>query len=190
MVVTKKRLTVEEFARLPTGQGVRYELVNGELRTMAAAGGRHGAVVARITVRLGSFLESHDLGVLFGAETGFFLQRNPNHLRAPDAAFVTHERLAGLDQVAGFLEVAPDFVVEVVSPSDSWSDVTSKAQDWLDRGVRIAWLVDPEAHSVEVWRTGGRVERRARDEEVDAEPALPGFRCRASELFPKHLSGF
>lgn len=190
MVATKKLMTVEEFARLPTGRGVRYELVNGELRTMAAAGGRHGAGVARITFRLGSFLEANDLGVLFGAETGFLLQQNPDHLRAPDAAFVTHERLAGLDQLSGFLDLAPDFVVEVVSPGDGWSEVTSKAQDWLDRGVRVAWIVDPEARSVEVWRSGGRVDRRARDEEVDAEPALPGFRCRVSDLFPMRLGGF
>lgn len=190
MVETRQTMTAEEFAKLPTGRGQRYELVNGELRTMAAAGGRHGAIVARTTVRFGEFLEAHDLGVLFGAETGFLLRRSPDHVRAPDVAFVSYARLAEVSSRAGFLECAPDLVVEVISPGDGWSDVMEKVRDWLDHGTSIVWVVDPDTRSIEVWRGDGRVERRRGAEILDCEPVLPGFRCRAEEIFPRPESGF
>jgi Uma2 family endonuclease len=190
VVETKQRMTVEEFAKLPTGRGRRYELVNGELRTMAAAGGRHGAIVALATVRFGTFLETHDLGVLFGAETGFVLHRNPDHVRAPDVAFVGYERLAGLASRNGFLACAPDLVVEVVSPGDTWTEVAEKVRDWLDHGTRVVWIVDPDTRTVEIWRADGRVDVRREADELDAEPVLPDFRCQAGDIYPRQSAGF
>jgi Uma2 family endonuclease len=190
VVETKRTMTVEEFAKLPTGRGRRYELVHGELRTMAAAGGRHGAIVGQTTGVLWAFLTANDLGVLFGAETGFVLERNPDHVRAPDVAFVSYARLAEVTSRVGFLECAPDLVVEVISPGDAWSEVTEKVRDWLDHGTSVVWVVDPDARSVEIWRGNGRVDRRRGDEELDCEPALPGFRCKTVEIFPRLPSGF
>lgn len=190
MVETKRTMTAEEFAKLPTGRGLRYELVNGELRTMAAAGGRHGAVVGQTTGVLWSFLTANDLGVLFGAETGFALRRNPDHVRAPDVAFISYARLAEVTSRAGFLECAPDLVVEVISPGDAWSDVMVKVRDWLDHGTNVVWAVDPDTRTVEIWRGDGRVVRRRVAEELDCEPVLPGFRCKVEEIFPRPQSGF
>ncbi len=190
MVETKQRMTVEEFAKLPTGRGRRYELVNGELRTMAAAGGRHGAVVGQTTGVLWSFLSTHDLGVLFGAKTGFVLHLNPDHVRAPDVAFVGYERLAGFASRVGFLECAPDLVVEVVSPGDTWTEVAEKVRDWLDHGTQVVWIVDPDTRTVEIWRGDGRVDVRREADELDAESVLTGFRCRVPDIFPRQGAGF
>lgn len=184
MVRTRQATTAEELARMPTGRGQRFELLNGELRAMAAAGFLHGQTVALATGLLWTVLQSRNLGILVGAETGFMLHRDPDHVRAPDVGFVAHEHLSGHSEIAGFLELAPDFAVEVVSPTDRWSDVTSKAQDWLDHGTRVVWIIDPGSRAVEIWRADGRIDRRRGNGEVDAEPVLPEFRCRVPELFP------
>lgn len=187
MVETQRALTIDEFARLPSGMGLRYELVNGELRTMTAAGLRRGMIVAQIGGLLLAFVVSRRLGIVCGAETGFVLHRQPNHLRAPDVAFVSREYLPPLNRRDGFLEAAPDLVVEVVSPGDTWTEVSEKALDWLEHGVRIVWVVDPGTLLVAIWRSPGQVEHKRGDEEVDAEPVLPGFRCLVSDFFAQDV---
>lgn len=94
--------------------GSAYELVEGELRRMAPAGFQHGDVAARIGARLWQYAHDHDLGSVV-AETGFLLSRGPDTVRAPDAAFVSRHRLPPEDDHTGFLALAPDLVVEVVS---------------------------------------------------------------------------
>jgi Uma2 family endonuclease len=121
------------------------------------------------------------LGDVLGAETGFLLR--PNHVRAPDCAFVAAGRLpAGSDPI-GYAELAPDFLVEVVSPGDTAADVQEKIDDWLQSGTKVVWAVYSSLRTVVVWRGSGRGERKSNDDDLDAEPALLGFRCKVSELF-------
>jgi Uma2 family endonuclease len=188
MVETKRAMTAEQLARLPSGRGERYELIHGELRTMTAAGFLHGQVVSEAHGIIWSFIKPRKLGGLVGAETGFKLERHPDHVRAPDIGFVARERLPALRQRSGFLELAPDFAVEVVSPNDTWSELREKVADWLAHGTKVVWVLDPPTRTAEIWRTDGRIDRRAGDDEMDAEPVLPGFRCRVSELFPVDLA--
>jgi len=93
MLETKNLMTAEELARLPSGEGKRYELVNGELRTMAAAGFNHGEISGCIFSVLYAYAQPRHLGRLCTNETGFVLRRQPDHVRAPDVAFVVHDRL-------------------------------------------------------------------------------------------------
>ncbi len=90
MLGTQPIQTAEDLSE--AGDIGRCELVRGELRMMSPAGFDHGRIIARITVRPGSFVEQHALGVVTGAETGFFLSRNPDTVRAPDVGFVGIER--------------------------------------------------------------------------------------------------
>jgi len=184
MVEAIKVTTAEDLFKLPMGNGSRYELVHGELKTMAPAGFDHGEVTLLAAARLLNFVRPRRLGRVCGAETGFLLHRQPDHVRAADAAFITAVRLPLSRRLKGFSEIAPDLVVEVVSPSDRWTDVAAKAVDWLEHGVSVVWILDPETRTAQIWRATGVVDRRGNDEEIDAEPVIPGFRCATSEMFP------
>jgi Uma2 family endonuclease len=130
------------------------------------------------------FLDQHEEvgGGLFAAETGFRLARNPDTVRAPDVAYV---REANLPQarVRGYPDLAPDFVVEVVSPNDTAAEIESKVQEWLRAGVLLVWVLYPSAQTAVVHRTDGVLRRLHADDMLDAEPVLPGFTCRVGEMF-------
>lgn len=185
----KRLMTAEVFARLPSGRGTRYELVDGEPRKMAAAGFLHGMTVSQTNLVLGVFVAPRDLGALVGGETGFRVQHEPDVVFAPDVAFVARDRLPPPSEQSGFLPLAPDFVVEVVSPFDRRREVRAKAADWLRYGTRLVWLLDPATRAAEVWRAEHPVDLRHSGEEIDAEPILPGFRCFVGDLFPKNPIG-
>jgi Uma2 family endonuclease len=185
MVEATRTMSAEELELLPSGYGNRYELVRGELRTMTPTGLIHGLVTMRAASLLVAFVRSHQLGAVLAAETGYLLSRQPDHVRAADVAFIARGRLSRSDiHRPGYAPIAPDLVVEVISPSDTWSSVTEKALDWLAHGVKVVWLLDPDTRTAQIWRSGGEVDRRSGDAEIDAEPVLPGFRCATSEMFP------
>jgi Uma2 family endonuclease len=124
--------------------GQRYELVEGVLRMMSPAGGRHGRVAHSLALILGTHVRSRKLGLVYAAETGFLLAREPDTVRAPDVAFVARERAVGIDDDQGFVTVVPDLVGEVVSSRDSFSDVEEKVLAWLTAGTRLVIVVDPK----------------------------------------------
>lgn len=175
-------ITAKQLAAMP-GDGKRYELVNGELKMMSPAGGQHG----RIAMRLGSMLEQHvranRLGEVFAAETGFLLTTLPDTVRAPDAAFVNAEAFAGLDETRGFLPVAPDLVVEVVSPSDTSSDVEQKANSWIAYGVQLVLVVDPANHSIRAYREQVSIKVHFDDDVVDASDVVSGWKFAVRNVF-------
>ena len=112
-------MTARQLTQVPD-DGNRYELVLGELRMMSPTGGRHGRVTHNLALLLGLHVRQHDLGVVYAAETGFLLSRDPDTVRAPDVAFVNKVRLAEVDDDSGFMPLAPDLVAEVLSPNDSF----------------------------------------------------------------------
>ena len=174
-------VTAEQLAELP-GDGLRRELVDGEILTMPPTGWVHGVVSAAVVHRLRSWVREHDLGYAVGAETGFVLGRRPDTVRAPDAAFVRKDRMAGASP-AGFAELAPDLVVEVLSPSDRASEVTRKALAWVHAGVRLVWVVDPEVRAVTVHGPGGIALLDDPAAVLDGGDVLPGFTLPLAVLF-------
>jgi Uma2 family endonuclease len=178
--IERPGMTAEELFELQD-DGLRHELVEGELRTMAPAGFDHGRVALRIGARILAHVEEQLLGEVLAAETGFVLARDPDTVRAPDVAFVASER-APLG-TRGFPELAPDLVVEVVSPSDRASEVASKAAMWIDAGVRLVWVVDPQARLAAVHHPGGLVTVLREDGVLDGEDVLPGFRLPLTTVF-------
>jgi Uma2 family endonuclease len=175
-------MTAEELFDLPD-DGMRHELVEGELRTMTPAGYDHGRAVMRIGARILEHVEAHDLGEVLAAETGFVVHRRPDTVRAPDVAFVAHDRVPQAE-VPGFPDLVPDLVVEVVSPSDRASDVSAKAAMWVDAGVRLVWIVDPQARLATVYRPGGLAAVVGADGSLDGEDVLPGLRLALRSIFP------
>jgi Uma2 family endonuclease len=169
-----RSLTSEELALHPI-PNKRTELVRGRLVVREPAKWRHGTVAARILVAIGIYLDSNPIGTVAIAETGFTLARRPDTVRAPDVAFVRTERVP-TEEVVGFEEVAPDLVVEVLSPGDRTRMVHAKVADWLRAGTQLVWVVDPRRQVVDVYRADGSTERLDVEGSLDGEDVLPGFR--------------
>ncbi len=174
-------MTASELLAMPD-DGRRYELVQGTLRMMSPAGGRHGRIALKLARRLGDYVEQHDLGATFAAETGFLLERDPDTVRAPDVAFVSHARLGNFADLPGYLPIAPDLVAEVVSPSDRSSEIEEKTIGWLSAGVAVVLVVDPQTKTIRDYRAthGMRVYTEGA---IDLGEAITGFRLDVSELF-------
>ncbi len=158
----------------------RTELVRGVLVAREPAGDRHGRVTMNLTIRLGTHVERAAAGQLFAAETGFTLSRAPDTVRAADIAFVRRERLP--EPIPGFLELAPDLVVEVLSPGDRPGETLTKVGDWLEGGARLVWVIDPDRRLARVYRQDGTETIIREDEQVDGEDVLPGFTCRLASI--------
>ncbi len=168
-------MTAEELLqlRLPN---MRSELVGGVLVVREPAGFRHGAVAVAMTVAIGNFVYAHRLGVVVAAETGFTLRRNPDTVRAADVAFVAADRCPD-PGTRGFAELAPDLVVEVLSPGDRPGEVLAKVADWLTAGCRLVWVIDPTHRHARVFRADGSVMLVGAHDMLDGEDVLPGFTC-------------
>ena len=174
-------MTAEELFELPD-DGLRHELVEGELHTMTPVGGkpRMGGPRA-LEARPFDHVERAGLGRAYAAETRFVL-----HREGPGHGSGSRRRVRrggpGAVETRGFAELAPDLVVEVVSPSDRASEVASNAEAWLDAGVRLVWVVDPQARLAAVHRPGGLAPCCGRTECSTARTCCraSGCRCRRS----------
>jgi Uma2 family endonuclease len=179
-----RRMTAEELEQFEGEPDKRYELVDGELIAIAPAGGQHGEHTFEVSALIGDFVRPRRLGKIYAAETGFILRRSPDLVRAPDVAFIANERLPNNRSPEGFIPIAPDFVVEVVSPSDRAAKIQRRIDDWLKAGTTVVWALYASTRTVFIYRRLDRIDRRSGDDELDVEPVLPGFRCKVSDLFP------
>ena len=157
----------------------KYELVDGELLHMSPAGARHGNIATRLLARIHVFVTERKLGHVFDGQTGFRLP--DGNLRSPDVSFVAAERLPeGIP--TGFLQMAPDLAVEVLSPTDRAGDVAHKVGEYLGVGVRLLWVIDPEKLAAVVYRPGTTPRTVRQDGALDGEDVLPGFSYPLREL--------
>lgn len=175
-------MTVEQFAARTAETG-RSELIEGKLRMMSPAGGRHGRVAMTCGRLLANHVQTHKLGVVYAAETGFVLARNPDTVRAPDVAFVAAAKVAEIDDESAFIPFAPDLAIEVISPSDSFSAVEEKAHAWLGAGTQMVLLVDPANETVHVYRSVDQIAVLRKQDVVSAADVVDGFQVAVEELF-------
>jgi len=181
-MVTTKLMTVEEFEQL-SDDGNRYELVRGELRQMPAGGLLHGDIGMGIGARLWIHVQPGRLGRVYNADTGFRLFPDQETAYMPAVAFVRVERLGLVDDYAKLGRLAPDLVVEVVSPTDRMSKVVEKVMDYLDAGVLLVWVVEPRRRLVTVYGPD-RVPRELGEGDVlDGGEVLPDFRLPIVDVF-------
>jgi len=161
----------------------RHELIRGTLHEMEPPGAEHGAVAMRIGAMLDGHVGERQLGCVFAAETGFELASGPDTVRAPDAAFVSRERIAATGIPRGYWPGPPDLAVEVVSPSDRHSDVEGKALDWLAAGARAVVVVDPPRRTATVYRARDDIRVLHCDEPLDLGDVVPGWSPLVGDLF-------
>ena len=183
MTYTKtKLLTADDLLRL-YGQGVRGELIRGELHETMSTGINHGRTVMKASIQLGNFIMPRQLGTLVGSDTGIWLERDPDTVREPDIAYISAEKMPLDADIPGYSEVVPDLVMEIRSPSNSLREIREKALMWQDFGVRLVWVAYPDTRTVDVYAADSSVLTLTEDDKLDGGNVLPGFVCRVGEIF-------
>ncbi len=178
-MVTAKPITAEDLERLAPGDDWRYELTRGELYRSPPSSLQHGLGLGALASPLGRFVGDQTLGCVLVGGTGFVLARNPDTVLAPDLAFVRTDRMPPTSDRVGFGRLAPDFVVGVTAPTD-WPD---KVTIYLEAGLPLVWLCDPERELVLVHTAGQRPASFAKDQVLDGGAVLTGFHLRLSDVF-------
>jgi Uma2 family endonuclease len=177
-----KTMTDEELLEMPD-DGISYELVQGELLMAPPPGSEHGEVTMNLAGPLHQHVKTHRLGVVFAAETGFKLESDPDPVGAPDVAFMRRERIDQGGDVKGYREGAPDLIVEVLSPSDTFGKVESKVTQWLDSGACMVWVVSPKLHTVTVYRSLTDIRTLTEKDILDGDDVVPGFQIKIADIF-------
>lgn len=177
---TRELMTADELERFDL-PGKSTELVRGRLVVREPPGGYHGHVAAKLLFLLGQHVYGHDLGWLFSQDTGFKIESSPDTVRAPDVAFVSKARHPEIPR-RGYAPFAPELAVEILSPDDRPGEVLSKVADWLDAGVHIVWVIDPERREARVYRADGTQSTIGESSALDGESVLPGFSCRLADF--------
>ena len=173
--------TATDLERL-SAQGCRYELIKGELHKRAFAGGLQGSITSRLSFYVGSIVDSENLGMAFAAGTGFFVERNPDTVLAPDFAFVAEGRLPN-PLPDNYVAIVPDIALETRSLTNSKKYASAKVQLWLELGVKSVWKMNPRMRLLTVYRTGHVPRSLGEGDTLDGEETLPGLSVPISRLF-------
>ncbi len=188
MVIQEQTITADRFYEIteqPEYQDRVMELVEGVLVEMSKPKRIHGVIVARLALKIGNFVDAHELGEVTVGDTGFVLDRDPygrDTVRGLDIAFVKSERLPAPPDDTWY-EMGPDLAVEVISPNNKTTDTHLKVMQLLKSGTGLVWLVHPESRTVVAHRSDGAVILRE-DDTLSGGDALPGFEMRVGDIFP------
>lgn len=178
-------LTDEAFYQLCLANpDIKFERsAQGELIVMAPTGGESGRRNADITIDLGLWNRETQLGYTFDSSTCFKLPNGAE--RSPDAAWIERDRWDALtdEERQKFPPIAPDFVIELRSATDSLTILQTKMQEYQANGVRLGWLINPQEQTVEIYRLGQAVEVQQNITQISGEMVLPGFNLDLSRIF-------
>jgi len=181
--------TTEELLAMPDDDGVDRELIRGELREepVTIRNRSHCGVSGKLVFLLLLWLQSQKppLGAVLVGEAAFRLRRDPDTVVGIDVAYISPELNASTPEDARIMEGVPTLAVEVLTPSDSHKKVMDKVQEYLAAGVPLVWVVDPRFATVTVYRPDGLPQMFNRQQQIDAEPHLPGFKAAVADIFAR-----
>jgi len=175
-------MTGEELFRRPDLNPC--ELVNGRVVPTMPTGDEHADVEAELGMRLRAYGKETQRGRAVGGEVGIYIRRDPDTVRAADLVFISKERDLR-PRAKGYFEIAPELVVEVLSPDDRMSRVREKLRDYFSAGVRVVWVVDPTLRRVLVHRSITDMTVLDDRQILTDEELLPGFSVPVADLFPE-----
>jgi Uma2 family endonuclease len=180
-IATKTTYTPEDLLAMPDEKN--YELVDGHLveRKMSTLS---SWVAGELHFQIRSYCRTNPLGWVLPEGTGYQCFPTPNKVRKPDVSFVRQERLPANASMEGYLTIAPELAVEVISPHDLASEIDQKVVEYLGAGVLLIWVISPAVRTVRVHRADGTLSWLQEDDEISGEDILPGFRCRVGAIFP------
>jgi Uma2 family endonuclease len=179
-MVAIRPITIQEFESM-TLDGC-WELIDGEPVEITPSADELSSVGATIIALLGSFVRPRGMGRLYGADGGFVLFPDRETVRVPDAAFVRADRAPQGEARKSFPRLAPDLVIEVLSPSDRASEVVAKLEMY-EAGVPLIWLVDPDNETVTIIAAGQPTRVLKQGDTLDGGEILPEFSVPVAEIF-------
>jgi Uma2 family endonuclease len=183
--ISDRVYTPDDLLTMPDGD--RYELVDGQL-VEGDMSGLACWVMLALSVELGAHVKRNKLGAMFSSEAQYrCFAEDPNRIRKPDLSFIHRSRFSS-DLMSGFIPIAPDFVVEVVSQHDTYYEVEIKVGEYLRAGVRLVWVVIPVTKTVKVYRPGAPMYEVAEGAEITGDEVLPEFRIAVTEFFEEPAS--
>lgn len=178
---TPPLMTAEEFFRRYPDHNV--ELVRGVVKELPMPGAEHGVICQAMARLLGNHVVDHSLGRILINDTHFITRRNPDEVRGMDVAYISYARLPKGPVPRGPLEVPPELIVEARSPSDAWTDVFAKVEEYIQAGVGVVIVLDAEKRTASVCRPGiDQTDFHAADT-LTVPDVLPGFAVEVARLF-------
>jgi Uma2 family endonuclease len=181
MSTTTHLVTADEL--LGMGGDARYELWEGVLKEVSPSSVKTGLVRMRLSSTILAHVETHDLGYVTDAETGYILSSSPHTVVAPDVGFFRPGRYPEDYPERGFYPMPPDLAVEVISPTDERADIENKQKLYARAGVPLVWWVDPEQRTIAVYRPGQAPEVLDGSGTLDGGDVLPGFSLAVERIF-------
>ena len=182
MAVGEILLTAEEFGNMPD-DGRYTELVRGRIVEVTQPGWNHGFIASEVSGILRDWVRLHDLGRVVSNDSGIVTQRDPDTVRGADVAYYSYARLPKKIRPHLYPEIPPDIVVEVRSPSDRWPKILEKVQEYLDLGVLVVCVLDPEPQAARLYRPGQPELILGPDDELTFPECLPEFRVPVRRFF-------
>jgi len=161
----------------------RLERTDGEIRMMTPAGADSSERESKLNYQLVAWSEANGLGHVYSSSVGF---RLPNgSILSPDASWIAQERWVSLSrrERRGFPHICPDFVAELLSPSDRLPVIQAKLHEFIEQGARLGWLIDPDRRVVEIYRPGQPVDVLVDPPTLSGEDVLPGFVFSLTGIF-------
>jgi Uma2 family endonuclease len=181
MAVATHLITAEEYARLPD-QGYPTELVRGEIVRMNLPRPRHGQVCSKIVQIIGPFADQHDLGHVVCNDSGVITERDPDTVRGGDVWFISFAKIPRGPFPEGYIEVPPDVVFEVRSPSDRKGKLLAKVGEYLEAGVGVVCVLNPQTGTLHLYGEDKDEELQG-DDELTIPDHLPGLRVPVRRFF-------
>jgi len=182
MTTATQLITAQEYARMPD-MGVRTELVRGEIIKMNIPKPRHGQVCNTAGWLIKSFAHEHNLGHVTSNDAGILTERDPDTVRGGDVWFISYAKIPKGPLTQDYLEVPPDIVIEVKSVFDRWSKLLGKVAEYLDAGVAVVCLLDPETEEVRLYYAEKPEAVLVGEDQVTFPEQLPGFTVAAKAFF-------
>ena len=170
-----------DFVLRPENRARSFELVRGEVITVSPPTRRRGRVCAKIAFHLESHVRKKRKGYVVCNDSGVILEYDPDTVRGPDVAYYEDaSRIEDLPEKWG--DVPPRLAVEVLSPNDTARYITEKISDYLDNGIELVWVVEPESKTVTIYSKNG-VKSLSESDTITGGDVLPGLRCKIAEFF-------
>ena len=174
-------ITGEELARMPDHD--LCELIDGHIVPMSPTNPEHGRIEANISAALRAFVGTQNLGIVMTGEVGIFTKRHPDRVRGADVVFISHHRYESRNKSRGFLDVAPELVVEILSPENAHVDMHQKVEEYLKAGVSLVMVVDPDSRTITAHRPGGVINRYAVGDVLRCDDVLADFHFPVAAAF-------
>jgi Uma2 family endonuclease len=176
--------TADDLEYLCKGDGI-FEIVYGELVELMPMGIHEILLGYTLTRFLDDFVKEHNWGRAFPDGARFRLARDPDLVRGPDVSFVQEVRIPVDLFEKGYMDIAPDFAVEVISDSNSFAEIEGKVTEYLAANVRLIWVINPGTRTAYIYTQDSIVRRVNENDELDGGEVIPGFKLRLIDLFEK-----